>query len=451
MARELLAADVRPEDVSWEGSPAQAGLFGASPAPSPRPPAAPRARVPRAFLDAADVVSCHRSLDRYALLYRVLYRLTHGEPELLAVAADPDTLDLARRKAAVLRDVHKVHAFVRFRKVAAPAPDAPELVAWHEPAHDCLRLAAPFFARRFPSMRWAILGPDRSVEWNLQELVYGPGQSRTSAPQHDDLEELFTTYWRSIYNPARINLAAMKKEMPVRHWATIPETASIPDLVRESTGRVQQMKAPVQSAASLQVPSSRSLTTLREHAAGCTACPLHAPATQTVFGEGPAPARVMLVGEQPGDEEDLRGRPFVGPAGRLLDGILAEAGVPRDDLYVTNAVKHFKFEPRGKRRIHAKPTYGEVTACRAWLDAELEAVRPELVVCLGATAAQSFLGRKYQLTRSRGRLERTRFAPHWLATWHPSAVLRAIDAEAQERMRAEMIADLRLAYGALAA
>ena len=441
-ARELLAAGVEPEAATFDATP-QTQLFEA-----PRAAPAGQLRVPKSFLEAAEAVACHRSDDRFALLYRVLFRLTHGEPKLLEIAADPDTLDLSRRKAAVLRDVHKVHAFVRFRKLPEPPPDAPEYVAWHEPAHPCLRLAAPFFGRRFPAMRWAILTPDESVTWNLHELSYGPGHVRSEAPDHDDLEDLFTTYWRAIYNPARVNLAAMKKEMPVRHWATLPETASIPDLVRDSVGRVQAMHELPASAARSQLPVTRTLTTLRERAAECTACPLYGPATQTVFGAGPERARIVLVGEQPGDEEDRRGLPFVGPAGRLLDQMLVQAGVPRSEAYVTNAVKHFKYEPRGHRRIHSKPSYNEIVACRAWLDAELAAIEPKVIVCLGASAAQSFMGRKYALGRSRGRLERTQFAPFWLATWHPSAVLRA-DETTRPRMHDELVTDLRAAYAAL--
>ena len=339
---------------------------------------------------------------------------------------------------------------MRFRKVEAPAPEGARVrgVARARASVSC-ELAAPFFARRFPGMRWAILTPDESVVWDLHELTYGPGHVRGDAPQHDDLEELFGTYWRSIYNPARINLAAMKKEMPVRHWATIPETASIPELVRESVSRVRVMHEPTPSAATEVLPVVRSLPALRDAARDCTACALHGPATQTVFGTGPDRARVMLVGEQPGDEEDRAGLPFVGPAGRLLDQILAEAGVPRSETYVTNAVKHFKFELRGKRRIHSKPSYTEAVACRGWLDAEIAAVQPEVIVCLGATAAQSFMGRKYALTRSRGKLESTRFAPHWLATWHPAAVLRAVDEATRSQLHADMVDDLRRAYAAL--
>jgi len=207
-------------------------------------------------------------------------------------------------------------------------------------------------------------------------------------------------------------------------------------------------RAPAPSASLEFVPPSRSLPTLRKSARTCTACHLYENATQTVFGEGIAPARLMLVGEQPGDEEDRQGHPFVGPAGRLLHEILEEAGLDRSELFVTNAVKHFKFEPRGKRRIHAKPSYTESMACRGWLDAEIEAVRPRGIVCLGATAAQSFMGRAFSITKARGELQATPWTPHWLATWHPSAVLRAPDHDARVRMRGELIDDLRKAYAA---
>ncbi len=192
------------------------------------------------------------------------------------------------------------------------------------------------------------------------------------------------------------------------------------------------------------VPASRSLGRLRAAATHCEGCPLFRPATQTVFGAGSRGARLVLVGEQPGDQEDLAGKPFVGPAGRLLDELLSEAGIGRDDIYVTNAVKHFKWQQRGKRRLHAKPTAREVTACRPWLEAELESVQPAGVVCLGATAAQSLLGNKFRLTRQHGDLlENSEVSAAWImATWHPSAVLRAPDRARRGELRKLVIADL---------
>jgi uracil-DNA glycosylase len=188
-----------------------------------------------------------------------------------------------------------------------------------------------------------------------------------------------------------------------------------------------------------------SLTSLRDEAAGCRACPLWEHATQTVFGEGPASARMLLVGEQPGDVEDREGRPFVGPAGRVLADALAQTGIDRGDVYVTNVVKHFKWKARGKRRIHQKPNAAEVAACRPWLDAELAAVSPNVLVLLGATAAQALLGSGFRVTKQRGVPVASDLAPHVLATVHPSSILRAPDEAARREAYSDFVADLRSA------
>jgi DNA polymerase len=195
-------------------------------------------------------------------------------------------------------------------------------------------------------------------------------------------------------------------------------------------------------AAAAYVPEKPTLERLREAAAGCRACPLWEKGTQTVFGEGGREAAVMLVGEQPGDKEDLAGRPFVGPAGALLDRALEEAGIDRSLAYVTNAVKHFKWEPKGKRRIHAKPNWSELAACRPWLDAELEVVKPQVLVLLGATAAQSILGRQFRVTQHRGEVVETELAPQVVATIHPSAILRQRDDESRKREYGAFVDDL---------
>jgi DNA polymerase len=197
------------------------------------------------------------------------------------------------------------------------------------------------------------------------------------------------------------------------------------------------------------LPRARSLPALRRAAAGCRGCPIYRNATQTVFGAGPTGARVMLVGEQPGNEEDHAGAPFVGPAGRELDRALARAGIDRDTVYVTNAVKHFKWQPRGKRRIHQKPTAREIAACRLWLDAEIEAVKPAAIVCLGATAAQTLLGRSFRVTQSRGDRIASPLAPIVMATVHPSAILRARTDEDRHREREAFTADLARLAGFL--
>jgi uracil-DNA glycosylase family protein len=200
----------------------------------------------------------------------------------------------------------------------------------------------------------------------------------------------------------------------------------------------------MRETAEAYVPARPTLPKLRVAAEGCRACQLWENATQAVFGEGRPAATVMLVGEQPGDQEDLEGRPFVGPAGRVLDEALEQAGVDRGAAYVTNAVKHFKWEARGKRRIHAKPTWTEQTACRPWLEAELAVVRPRVLVCLGATAAQSLLGKQFRVTKERGRWLDSDLAPHVTATIHPSAVLRQRDQESRHKEMAALVEDLTL-------
>jgi uracil-DNA glycosylase len=191
------------------------------------------------------------------------------------------------------------------------------------------------------------------------------------------------------------------------------------------------------------VPQGADLDELKQAAAGCTACPLFERGTQTVFGEGRVRARVMLVGEQPGDQEDLKGRPFVGPAGQLLDWALEKAGIDRKEAYVTNVVKHFKWVPRGKRRIHSKPSSMEIKACLPWLEEELEVVKPEVLVCLGATAAQALLGSTFRVTRERGTFVRSNLAPHVMATVHPSSLLRIEDdAERKDAIR-QFVRELR--------
>jgi uracil-DNA glycosylase len=199
-----------------------------------------------------------------------------------------------------------------------------------------------------------------------------------------------------------------------------------------------------ETSAADRIPVRPTLRTVRESAADCRACDLWKTGTQTVFGEGPSRAKLMLVGEQPGDQEDLSGHPFVGPAGKLLDRALAEAGIARSDVYLTNVVKHFKWEPRGKRRIHKKPRAGEIAACRPWLDTEIALVRPQAVVCLGATAAQALLGRAFKVTTHRGVFIESPLAPIVLATVHPSSLLRAPDADTRRRETERFVDDLRL-------
>ena len=447
-ARGLLARGVEPRDVHFEEASETQGSLLEPGAPEAAPDGAPVQGVPSAFLLLAEAVACHREPARWALLYRVLWRLVRGgERALLEVDSDPDVHRLRMMEKAVSRDAHKMKAFVRFRRVERDGEE--HFVAWHRPDHRVLRRVAPFFAQRFPSMRWSVLTPDASAHWDLERLSFGPGVPRSEAPEGDVLEELWAGYYAPTFNPARLNLRAMRAEMPKKHWATLPEARLIPALTRAAGARVERMVRPevVPSAASPFVPAGAGLAALAEAARGCTACPLHARASTTVFGEGPQDAAVMLVGEQPGDTEDRAGRPFVGPAGQVLDEVLRRVGLARERLYVTNAVKHFGWREAGPgdgpQRLHAKPGRAEVLACNAWLQAEVEAVRPRFVLALGATAAQAFLGPGFRLALSRGQVFQTPQAPWWMATFHPSALLRMPDARAREQARAHFEQDLR--------
>src|SRR3954452_12861199 len=431
-ARNLLAESVPPDEVTWS-----AGLFDQA---LDLPSTKTTSKVPKDFLDMAGTVAMHRDGSRWNCLYRVLYRITHGERNLLKFDIDEDVRELNLMAKAVARDMHKMKAFVRFRRVEASEPE--QFVAWHKPDHHIVEALAPWFADRFGAMRWSILTPDRSAHWDLETLTFGPGVPRSEAPGDDTLEDLWRDYYASVFNPARVKVKAMKAEMPVRHWATLPEAQIIPSLLAKAEGRVTEMARSQTVSAAPFIPATRALDQLRNAAPGCRGCDLYQHATQVVFGEGPSDAKVVMVGEQPGDEEDVKGHPFIGPAGRLLSKAMHESGLDREKIYVTNAVKHFKFVERGKRRIHAKPTGIEISACRPWLEAELAAIEPELLVCLGATAAQSLMGRDFRVTTERGKFFPHRWAKEIVATIHPSAILRA-----QERSELEyelFVKDLRL-------
>jgi DNA polymerase len=424
IARKLLSVDIAPSRVAWENG-------GESLFEEPIPENSSNGlAVPKEYVELAEFVAMYREPVKWTLLYRVLYRIVHGERNLLKIDIDDDVRELRLMEKALRRDMHKMTAFVRFRKVAVAAEE--HFVAWHRPDHLIVERMAPWFRNRFGNMRWSILTPDKSAHWNLEALSYGPGVPRSEAPDGDVLEDLWRDYYRSIFNPSRVKVKAMKAEMPVRHWATLPEAQIISDLLIEADARVSKMAKEQKGSAAEFVPLSGGIDELQFAAQQCKGCSLYEHATQVVFGEGPRDASVVMVGEQPGDEEDLKGHPFVGPAGRLLNKAMHESGLDREKIYVTNAVKHFKFIERGKRRIHAKPTGIEISACRPWLEAELLTLKPKLVVCLGATAAQSLMGRDFRITTERAKFFPHRWANELVATIHPSAILRTLPEKYEE-------------------
>jgi probable DNA metabolism protein len=450
VARRLALADVPPEEVTWDAE-GGSGLFEE---PIPPPRNGVELRVPADYMKLAEAVICHRDPERHALLYQLLWRLTHGEKTLLAVPSDPLVHRLERMRKGIGREVHKMHAFVRFRMTQLA--EGERYVAWFEPEHAVLKLAAPFFIDRFHQMQWSILTPDLSLHWDGETLTETPGVRREDAPSEDALEDWWRTYYRATFNPARVNPTQMRTEMPKRYWRNLPEASLIPELIAEAENRTGTMvatapttpKKRIRTAEPAAVPEAEEIGSLQQvaHAAdGCTRCPLYINATQTVFGEGAEGARLMLVGEQPGDQEDLQGRPFVGPAGQMLDRALEEAGIDRSSVYVTNAVKHFKFEPRGKRRIHKKPDRPEIEACRFWLDRELALVKPTLVVALGATAGQALYGRAVKVLSERGAIGEDPRGFRLMLTVHPSMILRVPDAAAKQKAYQDFVRDLRKA------
>lgn len=444
-ARQAWIAQVPPEALVWNG-PAQATLLlGAALAALPARAAPPR--VPAALVPLAAAVLCHRDPQRHALLYRLLWRIAGGERALLERVTDPDLHRAAQWARAVRRDSHKMKAFVRFRELPGRRDD---FVAWFEPEHCILDRVAPFFARRFAGMRWAILTPYRSARWDGAGLAFGEGATRADAPAEDAGEALWRTYYAHIFNPARLNPRMMRQEMPQKYWKNLPEARLLPELIRGAGERVRAMaeRAPAPPRRRIPAPAPAApapaggLEALRQAMRDCRGCALWQPATQGVPGEGPEQAELMVVGEQPGDEEDLSGRPFVGPAGRLFDRALAELGLARDRIYVTNAVKHFRFEQRGKRRLHRNPEQAQVQACNGWLRAELAQVRPRIVVCLGATALGAVVGPRPRLMQVRGRWLEADGAPRVLATVHPAWVLRQ-PPQAREAAYRGLLEDLR--------
>ncbi len=498
-AREALRLGYRPAELDLQDAAVPTTLeltLESAEAATGDPVISPH--VPKAFLQAAMYVSVHRDPQRWNLLYRILYRLQTNR-DLLKIEIDPDMAQLLRLEGQVRRDLHKMHAFVRFRMVLEPGspmerpvvidepllashdpkahrlvlatptpfgmsrsevprcePESPEpppcehFIAWYQPDHRIVPLAASFFAERFSVMRWTILTPDASVSWDpvTKQLAFAAGLPRESAPAEDELEDLWRSYYASIYNPARLNPEAMRGQMPVRYWKNLPEISLLPELITKSQTRVSTMVTVQQQKPTAQpfVPAQHTLPAIRSALPQCKGCDLYCHATQAVAGKGASRAGLMLVGEQPGDQEDLQGEPFVGPAGKLLDRLMEELGIDRSAIFLTNAVKHFKYVQRGKLRLHQSPRMNEISACRPWLQAEIDAVRPRVVLCLGASASKSLLGGTFALMRDHGRLRETPYARQVMATIHPSAVLRARDESSRKQLRNFLGDDLALAW-----
>ena len=454
-ARAFRMAGVPPGEAAFRVGRDEGGLFDSH---EPVPVCQSGFSTPRAFVDLAREVILHRSPDRFDLMYRLLWRLQQ-EPDLMNVVSDRDMVDALDRAKNVSRASHKMKAFVRFRQVTDSGGE--RWVAWFEPAHRVLEKTAPFFMRRYTSMQWSILTPDGAAHWDGDDLTFGPPATRDMAPAEDEIEEFWKTYYASTFNPARLKLQTMQGEMPKRYWKNLPEASLIRELTARSSLQTEAMVAAPASEPNPRLARTLSrinrdqsfdegfvpsnLQELDQAVQACRRCPLWRDATQGVCGAGPRKAPLMIVGEQPGDLEDLAGRPFVGPAGKVLDEALAEAGIEREDAFLTNAVKHFKHEPRGKRRIHKTPATSEISACRWWLDAERRLVKPKVIVTLGATAALGVLNRKVAVTRERGQAIHAADGSQIVLTAHPAYLLRLRDPADRASERERFVADLKKA------
>ncbi|WP_084419679.1 UdgX family uracil-DNA binding protein [Henriciella litoralis] len=437
-ARRFASLRIPPADIIWQVGEEKADLFAEdSPALPSRAAEARVVKVPKAFMQMAERAICHRDPQRFAWLYQLLIDLQANASAL----SDPLNEAAGWLKAAdaqIRRDAHKMRAFVRFRKVAE-RDGRDVFMSWFEPDHRIVRHVAPFFVQRFTGMDWTILTPDACASWDGKSLTFAPGADRSQLPGEDAIEDQWKTYYASIFNPARLKVGAMMSEMPAKYWKNLPEAELIPGLIRQAGEREGKLLAEPSTPSNIRTSRmgnffadapEEDLSTLegaREAASQCQRCALHACASQTVFGEGPSDARLMIIGEQPGDMEDIAGKPFVGPAGQLLDKAFEAAGLDRRKAYVTNAVKHFKFTPRGKRRMHQKPNAGEIDTCRFWLDLERSLVKPDIIVTLGASALRGVFGKAAALKDHRGAFSDLGTGARLIATIHPSYLLRLPD------------------------
>ncbi len=467
-ARLLLQEKVRPEDVFWQyhSSPT---LFDGEPAtqPSEKYPTAQQGQeflVPKQFINLAKNVICHESEDSAALLYSLLYRLQHDKT-LLEKIYDIDTATALSRQKAVCHDIHHMHAFLRFKEIGNLGDDTVRrcFSAWYEPQHFIIAEAIPFFCRRFSDMDWQILTPKGCAYYLNERLFFG--EPIFKKPENkDQTEELWKTYFASIFNPARLKVKTMQSHMPKKYWSNLPEAQIIDSLIGNAETRVEKMeRQPVlqpplfhsrltenhaENLIEACLKSQATLETLDELDNGirsCKRCSLHCSATQAVCGEGPEKASLMIVGEQPGDREDLLGRPFVGPAGQIFEKTIEKVGMQRDEVYITNAVKHFKYELKGRKRLHKRADRSEVEHCRWWLMKEIDIVKPKLIVAMGKTALFSLTGLNEPISGMVGKIIETEEKIAVLVTLHPSYLLRIKSEELKKQETARFEQCLQLA------
>jgi probable DNA metabolism protein len=411
--RALVLAGADPDDVQWSvrahdntanALPAGSGSFSIS----------------RALVSLAALAIQARDPTRFDLLYRLVWRANAGE-RVLGKTTDPEVAQVHALAFAVRAEAHRMRNLVRYLPVRES--DGTRYLGWYAPTHYVLEANAQLIARRFPNLAFSILTPDGAAHWAGAELRFSAGLGDEAVPDDAALRSWWHSHHAGLLHDSRVGTA-------------IPEAEELDEAPRP-------LDRPPLGPVLLPLHTDPALQEAMHEASNCHRCHLHEAATQTVFGEGPAHVGVLFVGEQPGDQEDVIGRPFVGPAGQVMDRAMEEAGIDRRTIYITNAVKHFKFERRGKRRIHKTPEAPEIQACRFWLDVEIVRLRPKLVVAMGGTAARAVLGRAVTITRERGRPIELPDGQTVFVTVHPSYLLRLPDEAAKAREYRAFVADLR--------
>jgi probable DNA metabolism protein len=417
--RAHVRAGSPPETLTW------AIDVTGNPLPSPLGEGGGSFGVPRALVTLAGQAIQARDPGRFDLLYRLIWRAQAGEP-VLEQRNDPELIRARRLALAVRAEAHRMRAHLRFLALSntdQARQGTPLHLGWYAPSHFVLEANAQLLARRFVRLRFVILTPEASAHWDGTDLRFGPGLDPDLVPDDAALSAQWHDYRPDILANTRAGTSIPPAE-------SLDEDPRPPD--RASIGPVV-----------LTRERDPALIAAAQDASACRRCPLGDPATQTVFGEGPAGASLLFIGEQPGDQEDIIGRPFVGPAGQVLDRALEEAGIDRRTIYITNAVKHFKFIPRGRKRIHQTPESPEIQVCGFWLDVERVQQRPRLTILMGATAARAVLGRPVTIGRERGRACRLPDGAQGFITAHPSFILRVPDEASRAREYAALVADLR--------
>ncbi|QTD55798.1 UdgX family uracil-DNA binding protein [Parasphingorhabdus cellanae] len=454
-ARAMLQANVEPNQLSWSvKNRARSGELDFGEVihqhGGEKPSGLQPIRIEKAFLQLIKTGLLHSNEDRFDLAYRLLFR-AQKIPRLYQNPADGDVKQLNGYVKSIRRDIHKMHAFVRFRKTGMRG-EREQFIAWFEPEHHIVEAVGPFFRNRFTGMDWIIATPEASIAWDGKELLTGGGGRKEDFIQQDVVEDEWRTYYRNIFNPARLKTQAMKSEMPVKYWHNLPEAELIPSLIKQSGSEVREMLEKDTAAEKLAGPvfekrtwEPSSVNELNEKLTLQTNGYGENFSSRPVLGEGSVRSPIMIIGEQPGEEEDRQGRPFVGPAGEILDRALAQADIERRNTYLTNAVKRFKFVKRGKRRIHQTPSLADIKHYRWWLEQEVRLVRPDIIIALGATAARALTGKAVTITRSRGSVLPLTEETHFLITAHPAYVLRIPDTAGQNIEHEKLVRDLQTA------